>query len=315
MSSIIRTAAPGRHRGSPGADPEPPPPAPGTCRSQIRGSARDHRGSPTLPRRRSRAPDSRSRTLSQTTGAPLSTRPALARRSHDRLLAGVASGVGDHFHIEPNLVRLAFVVLTFAGGAGIVLYAAGWLLLPTDDPSAAATATRGDRSRQRPGPGPGARRGDARGAAGRAVDRARFQRRAPLAARARGHGHRVDRRAQRSPDRRADRRAGPTGARARRRATDGTGPRRRRSCGSSWAAHSSSPVSAAFLATQGAFACRRAGAARGRGHPRWARTRLRAVALAVVDTPSSTNAASASGPTNAPRWPRTCTTRCCSPSR
>ena len=30
-------------------------------------------------------------------------------------------------------MRLAFVVLTLAGGAGIVLYAAGWLFLPTDD--------------------------------------------------------------------------------------------------------------------------------------------------------------------------------------
>jgi signal transduction histidine kinase len=47
----------------------------------------------------------------------------------------VASGLGDHFHIDPTLVRLAFVVLTLAGGAGVVLYAGGWLFLPTETES------------------------------------------------------------------------------------------------------------------------------------------------------------------------------------
>jgi signal transduction histidine kinase len=46
-------------------------------------------------------------------------------------VAGVASGLGDHFHIDPTFVRIAFVVLTLAGGAGVVLYAGGWLVLPT----------------------------------------------------------------------------------------------------------------------------------------------------------------------------------------
>jgi signal transduction histidine kinase/phage shock protein PspC (stress-responsive transcriptional regulator) len=57
----------------------------------------------------------------------------LSRRADHKLIAGVASGIGDRVGIEPNLVRLAFVVLAFAGGAGIVLYAAGWLWLPVAD--------------------------------------------------------------------------------------------------------------------------------------------------------------------------------------
>jgi signal transduction histidine kinase/phage shock protein PspC (stress-responsive transcriptional regulator) len=57
----------------------------------------------------------------------------LARRTDGKLIAGVASGLGDEFGIEPNLVRLAFLVLAFAGGAGIALYAAGWIWLPRDD--------------------------------------------------------------------------------------------------------------------------------------------------------------------------------------
>ena len=85
--------------------------------------------------------------MSHATGSPAATRPTLARRSERRLLAGVASGIGDHFHIEPNLVRLAFVVLALAGGAGIVLYAAGWLFLPTDSASAAVDGPGRDRPR------------------------------------------------------------------------------------------------------------------------------------------------------------------------
>jgi signal transduction histidine kinase len=65
--------------------------------------------------------------------SPESRHEPLTRRSRHKLIAGVASGLGDRFRIEPNLVRLAFVVLSFAGGAGIVLYAAGWLWLPTAD--------------------------------------------------------------------------------------------------------------------------------------------------------------------------------------
>jgi len=64
----------------------------------------------------------------------------LARRSHGKLIAGVASGIGDGFGIEPNLVRLAFLVLSFAGGAGIALYVAAWIWLPTADGSAADPA-------------------------------------------------------------------------------------------------------------------------------------------------------------------------------
>jgi signal transduction histidine kinase/phage shock protein PspC (stress-responsive transcriptional regulator) len=83
--------------------------------------------------------------VEQLTGSPPASRPAsatrprLARRAHGKLIAGVAGGIGDRFQIEPNVVRLAFVVLTLAGGAGALLYAAGWLWLPVDDGAPPAT--------------------------------------------------------------------------------------------------------------------------------------------------------------------------------
>jgi phage shock protein PspC (stress-responsive transcriptional regulator) len=51
----------------------------------------------------------------------------------DRKLAGVAGGLARHLDIDPILLRVGFVVLVFFGGAGILIYVACWLLLPTDD--------------------------------------------------------------------------------------------------------------------------------------------------------------------------------------
>jgi phage shock protein PspC (stress-responsive transcriptional regulator) len=54
----------------------------------------------------------------------------LTRRSYDRVLCGVASGLGDYFNVDPAIFRLAFIALTFFGGSGVVLYVLGWLFLP-----------------------------------------------------------------------------------------------------------------------------------------------------------------------------------------
>jgi phage shock protein PspC (stress-responsive transcriptional regulator) len=49
------------------------------------------------------------------------------------MVAGVCGGVGRGLGIDPLLLRVVIVVLTLFGGAGVVLYALGWLLLPVDD--------------------------------------------------------------------------------------------------------------------------------------------------------------------------------------
>lgn len=55
------------------------------------------------------------------TGSPL----AFARRDDRRVLAGVAGGFADQHGIDAVVVRGALVLLTFAGGLGLVLYAVG----------------------------------------------------------------------------------------------------------------------------------------------------------------------------------------------
>ena len=66
------------------------------------------------------------------------------RSENDRKVAGVAGGLGRAVGIDPVLIRVAFVVLALFGGSGVLLYALGWLLLPSDrDQASAAEALLG----------------------------------------------------------------------------------------------------------------------------------------------------------------------------
>jgi phage shock protein PspC (stress-responsive transcriptional regulator) len=56
----------------------------------------------------------------------------LHRGGPHRMLAGVAVGLADYFDIDPTLVRVGFVVLSFLGGLAVPLYLAGWLLIPEE---------------------------------------------------------------------------------------------------------------------------------------------------------------------------------------
>lgn len=56
-------------------------------------------------------------------------RRLLRRRLDNRVIAGVCSGLADYLAIEPILVRLGFVVITFAGGAGVLAYIILWIVM------------------------------------------------------------------------------------------------------------------------------------------------------------------------------------------
>jgi phage shock protein PspC (stress-responsive transcriptional regulator) len=64
----------------------------------------------------------------------------------DRKIAGVAGGLARHLDIDPIILRVAFVVLVFFGGAGLLLYGACWLLVP-EDGSVSAPLSLDDRNR------------------------------------------------------------------------------------------------------------------------------------------------------------------------
>jgi len=54
----------------------------------------------------------------------------LRRPVQGRMMAGVAAGIADRLGIDRWIVRLAFLLLFFGGGAGLLLYIAGFLLMP-----------------------------------------------------------------------------------------------------------------------------------------------------------------------------------------
>jgi phage shock protein PspC (stress-responsive transcriptional regulator) len=54
----------------------------------------------------------------------------LRRRTDDKIVAGVCSGLGDYFDVDPLWFRVGFVVLAVTGMIGIVLYFAAWALIP-----------------------------------------------------------------------------------------------------------------------------------------------------------------------------------------
>ena len=56
----------------------------------------------------------------------------LRRRSDERVIAGVASGLGDYFNVDPLLIRIALVASLVFGGLGFFIYGAAWLLVPDD---------------------------------------------------------------------------------------------------------------------------------------------------------------------------------------
>jgi len=78
-----------------------------------------------------------------------SSRPRVLRRpTEDRMLAGVAAGIADYLDVDPNLIRVVFAVLTLFGGAAVLIYLAGWLLIP-EEGSDQSIASGFVQSRQR----------------------------------------------------------------------------------------------------------------------------------------------------------------------
>lgn len=52
------------------------------------------------------------------------------RPHRGRVLAGVALGLSRRYDVHVGLLRGAFLLLTLAWGLGVLLYLAGWLILP-----------------------------------------------------------------------------------------------------------------------------------------------------------------------------------------
>jgi phage shock protein C len=65
----------------------------------------------------------------------------LHRSKSDRFISGVCGGIAEYFGIDSNVVRIIFVILSFTGGMGIVLYITGLIIL-TENPADAGTSAK-----------------------------------------------------------------------------------------------------------------------------------------------------------------------------
>jgi phage shock protein C len=58
----------------------------------------------------------------------------LMRSTDDRVIAGVAGGIAQHFGLDPTLVRVAWALTLLFGGLGALAYLVLWIVLPKGSP-------------------------------------------------------------------------------------------------------------------------------------------------------------------------------------
>ena len=54
----------------------------------------------------------------------------LYKSNSDKKLAGVCGGIAKYFDVDSTIIRLAWVIFTLAGGAGLVAYIIAAIVMP-----------------------------------------------------------------------------------------------------------------------------------------------------------------------------------------
>lgn len=64
--------------------------------------------------------------------------PLLYRSARDRFVTGTAGGIAERLRVDPTVIRLGFVLLTFAGGVGLLLYGVSFVVSLDPEPEMAS---------------------------------------------------------------------------------------------------------------------------------------------------------------------------------
>lgn len=67
--------------------------------------------------------------------SPVPDERLLRRSTTDKVIGGVAGGLGRYLGLDPVLLRIAFVLLAVFGGSGVLLYTIGWIAIPEEKPT------------------------------------------------------------------------------------------------------------------------------------------------------------------------------------
>jgi len=54
----------------------------------------------------------------------------LYRNKKKAMIAGVCAGIADYFDADPVLIRLIWIIITLAWGAGLLAYLIAWIIVP-----------------------------------------------------------------------------------------------------------------------------------------------------------------------------------------
>ena len=64
----------------------------------------------------------------------------LYRSREEKIIGGVCGGLAEYLNVDPTLIRLALVLITLFGGAGIIVYLVLWVIVPLAPPPPPAAA-------------------------------------------------------------------------------------------------------------------------------------------------------------------------------
>lgn len=56
----------------------------------------------------------------------------LTRSIDQRMVCGVCGGIGNYFNVDPTLIRLVWVLATFFGGSGLLVYIIAAIIIPEE---------------------------------------------------------------------------------------------------------------------------------------------------------------------------------------
>ena len=54
----------------------------------------------------------------------------LTKSQSNRMICGVCAGLAEYFNVDPTVIRLLWVILTFFGGSGILAYIIAAVIIP-----------------------------------------------------------------------------------------------------------------------------------------------------------------------------------------
>lgn len=71
----------------------------------------------------------------------------LYKSRRDKIIDGVCGGIAEYFNVDATIIRILFVAMAFLGGAGVILYLVGMVLMPANPEHLASGAVSAGREK------------------------------------------------------------------------------------------------------------------------------------------------------------------------